>query len=265
MNIYDLLSLSTFSSLLLVTTSLGQTITPAPEPEIPSVETTPAPAPAVTTNELADKAAGKVTAPISDENQTKATQPASSPAAIPPSTELDKPKEVGPFHSTFEIYEAAREIENITERDVQLKIAASKIAQLLKLYPQHADSLKAKYRRGTALNLTGDVNTANEIFFEIVHQNKVDSYVGTAAFRLGINHFNAKEWPQALEYFDIAWRQSTKDDVSNKALQYKIQCLTKLSRTPETISALEALIKDPFTTDELKQTAMASKKKLSSQ
>jgi len=153
-------------------------------------------------------------------------------------------------------------MDNDIERDAQLKLAASKIAQFLKLYPQHDDALKAKYRRGTALNLTGDIKTANNLFFEIVHENKSNQYVGTAAFRLGINHFNDQQWNLALEYFDIAWRQSVKENVSHQALRYKIQCLTKLSRPKETIAALQALINDPNTDDTLRKTAKASRKKL---
>lgn len=187
----------------------------------------------------------------------------SLPAIIPTAPVVEA--EVGPFHGAFELYDKARTLKDPAqknERDSQLKIFANKINQLLKLYPQHPDALQGKYRRGTALNLIGENNKSNQIFFDIVHREKQGHLVAAAAFRLGINHYNVQEWDLALSYFDIAWRQSEKADMTTDALHRKIQCLSKLSRKAETLVALDVLINTQGIDDTLRIEAQKAQEKL---
>ena len=106
------------------------------------------------------------------------------------------------------------------------KIALKPFSDYVKLYPTGRHAAEAWFRLAECYHKTSQRPEAIRTYNEVIVRHPKSEAASSAAYRLGMYAYEAREFPKAVSWFDITERLSTTPDIRtaasfNKALSFK--------------------------------------------
>ncbi|MCB1236199.1 MAG: tetratricopeptide repeat protein, partial [Verrucomicrobiae bacterium] len=123
----------------------------------------------------------------------------------------------------------------------QFALAARQYQLFLKAHPQSPNLQEGWFRLGECYNKVGQATDAETTFKYVVSNWKSGPYVGSAAFRIAVIRYNAKDFEAAASFFDTAVKNLASEEAKLQAMFYKATCLQLLDKPKEAVAAYDAV------------------------
>ena len=144
----------------------------------------------------------------------------------------------------------------------QFALAAQQYQVFIREQPNNPSLEIAWFRLGECYLKVNQIEDAVTTFGYLINQFKKGPFVGSAAYRLAVLRFNAKDYRNAITYFKVSKDELADPVAKNQALFYYARCLQLTGQAREALSHFEQVMaakpggaENPFTERCLLETA----------
>lgn len=165
-------------------------------------------------------------------------RPAPAPVRAQPVVDPNRP--AGPDEDLFDYATLA-----FTQQD--FKIALKPYADYIRLYPNGRHAAEARFRLAECLRKTNQRKEAIAAYNEVMVNHPRTESASSAAYRLGMYAYEAREFQTAASWFEITERQSTNAEVRTAATFNKGLSLKYAGQTEKALASFKivAATKNP--------------------
>jgi len=127
----------------------------------------------------------------------------------------------------------------------QFALAAQQYQVFIREQPNSPSLQIAWFRLGECYLKVNQSEDAVTSFNYLINQFKSGPFVGSAAYRLAVIRFNAKDYRNALAYFKVSKDELSDPVARNQALFYHARCLQLTGQAREALSEFEEVMAAP--------------------
>lgn len=124
----------------------------------------------------------------------------------------------------------------------QYALAAQQYQVFIREQPNSPSAEIAWFRLGECYLKVNQTEDAVTTFNYLINQYKKGPFVGSAAYRLAVLRFNAKDYRNALAYFKLAKDELSDAVAKNQALFYYARCLQLTGQAREALATFEQVM-----------------------
>lgn len=166
------------------------------------------------------------------------------PRAVPVDPALERNAGQDWFQHGRNVYESAKRSSGPTQFDLYQR-AVEIFTRYLNDFPTHPNAEPAWWYLGQSYYQTGRVEEAKRCFHRLLNRFGRGRYAAAAAYTLGADHFNNRQYALAAALFEKLAVTATKPSDRQRGLYYAGKSYEMIHRRPQAIAAYRRLLKDP--------------------
>ncbi len=166
------------------------------------------------------------------------------PRAQPVDPTLEPNAQVDSFQHGRNVYESAKRSSGPVQQDLYLR-AIEIFARYLNRFPDHENAEPAWWYLGESYYAVGRVEDAKRCFHSLLNRFGRGRYAAAAAYKLGADHFNNRQYALAATLFDKLAKIATTPTERQRGLYYAGLSYELMGRGKQAQTYFRSVIEDP--------------------